>query len=77
MLVGGGAILTTPNLVYGVTTRPWILLAIQSLGGIGFAMVTVATVDLADGIAALGFGGAALGLLVSADGRSGENQPTA
>lgn len=122
LLVGGGAILVIPNLVYGVTTRPWILLAVQSLGGIGFAMVTVATVDLAHdiaaervtstaqtllngfgfslggaagqivagtlydavgimdmyvGIAIIGFAGAALGLVVSADGRSGENQPTA
>lgn len=122
LLVGGGAILVIPNLVYGVTTWPWMLLAVQSLGGIGFAMVTVATVDLAHdiaaervtstaqtlltgfgfglggaagqivagtlydavgimdmyvGIAVLGFVGAAIGLLVSADGRSGETQPTA
>ena len=116
LLVGGGAILVIPNLVYGVTTRPWILLAVQSLGGIGFAMITVATVDLAHdiaaervtstaqtllngfgfsfggavgqivagtlydavgimnmyvGIAIIGFAGAALGLVVSADSRSG------
>ncbi|WP_164974690.1 MFS transporter [Halegenticoccus tardaugens] len=122
LLVGGGVILSIPNLIYGVTTQPWILLAVQSLGGIGFAMVTVTTVDLAHdiaaervtstaqtvlngigfglggaagqivsgtlydavgimdmyvGIAVLGFAGAALGLLVSADGRTGENQPTA
>ncbi|WP_129115472.1 MFS transporter [Halegenticoccus tardaugens] len=121
LLVGGGVALVIPNLAYGVTTRPWVLLAVQSLGGIGFAMVTVATVDLAYdiaadrvtstaqtlltgfgfglggavgqivagtlydavgimdmyvGIAVLGFAGAALGLVVSSDGRSGKNQPT-
>ena len=121
LLVAGGALLTIPNLVYGLTTNPVALLAIQSFGGVGFAMVTVATVDLANdiaaervtstaqtlldgfgfslggaagqivagtlfdvvgimdmyiGIAVLGFAGAALGLAVSADDRSGKNQPT-
>lgn len=121
LLVAGGVILVIPNLVYGITTRPWILLAIQSLGGIGFAMVTVSTVELAHdiaadrvtstaqtllagfgfglggavgqivagtlydvvgimdmyvGIAVIGFAGAAVGLLISADGRSGQHQST-
>lgn len=121
LLVVGGVVLTIPNLVYGLTTNPVVLLAIQSFGGIGFALVTVATVDLAHGIAAervtstaqtllnafgfglggaagqivagmlfdavglmdmyvgiavLGFVGAALGLLISGDGHSGDTQPT-
>lgn len=112
LLVLGGAILAVPNLVYGVASNPWALLAVQSLGGVGFAMASVAAVDLTDaaakesvsataqtlltgvgyglggavgqvvagtlldavgirqmyvGIAALGFLGAAVGLLVASD----------
>ncbi|MCU4719659.1 MFS transporter [Halapricum hydrolyticum] len=122
LLVGGGVIVVIPNLVYGLTTQPVILLAIQSLGGIGFAMVSVAAVDLAHeisaervtstaqslltglgyglgaaagqivagtlldavgimdmyvGISVLGFLGAAVGLLVSTDSRSGKPRQTA
>lgn len=52
LLVVGGVLLVLPNLVYGLTTIPWVLLAIQALGGIGFAVTSVATVDLAADIAA-------------------------
>lgn len=52
LLVWGGVIVVIPNLVYGLTTQPVVLLAIQSLGGIGFAMVSVAAVDLAHEISA-------------------------
>ena len=79
LLVGGGFIVVIPNLVYGLTTQPVILLTIQSLGGIGFAMVSVAAVDLAHEISAervtstaqslltgLGYGlGAATGQIVA------------
>jgi MFS transporter, PPP family, 3-phenylpropionic acid transporter len=122
LLVVGGVIVVIPNLVYGVTTQPWVLLAVQSLGGIGFAMSSVAAVEIVDGIAAervtstaqtlltgvgyglggaagqivagtlydaigimdmyvgiaiLGFVGAAVGLLVSADRRPDESRPAA
>lgn len=52
LLVAGGVILSVPNLVYGLTTEPWVLLAVQSLGGVGFAMASVAAVDLAHDAAA-------------------------
>lgn len=120
LLVVGGVIVVIPNFVYGVTTQPVVLLAVQSLGGIGFAMSSVAAVELVDdiaaervtstaqtllagfgyglggaagqivagtlfdvvgimdmyvGIAAIGFAGAAVGLLISANGGPGESQP--
>lgn len=52
LLVIGGVIVVIPNVIYGVTTQPWVLLAVQSLGGIGFAMSSVAAVEIVDGIAA-------------------------
>lgn len=52
LLVVGGVVVVLPNLVYGVTSQPWILLAVQSLGGIGFAMSSVAAVELVDDVAA-------------------------
>lgn len=79
LLVGGGIVVVIPNLVYGLTTQPVVLLAIQSLGGVGFAMISVAAVDIAHEISAervtstaqslltgLGYGlGAATGQIVA------------
>jgi|GEM_PF-751854 len=79
LLVVGGVVGVTPNLVYGLTTHPVALLAVQSMGGVGFALLTVAAVNLVHAVAsdrvnataqsllsALGLGlGGALGQIVA------------
>jgi PPP family 3-phenylpropionic acid transporter len=45
-LVVGGAAVTLPNLVYGLTARPWAVVAVQAVGGIGYGLYYVASVEL-------------------------------
>ncbi|HET7324780.1 MAG TPA: MFS transporter [Halococcus sp.] len=51
LLVVGGTAVVIPNLVYGITTQPWAILAVQLLGGIGFALLTLAAVNLVHTVA--------------------------
>lgn len=45
VLVAGGAAVTLPNLVYGLTTRPWAVVAVQAVGGLGYGLYYVASVE--------------------------------
>jgi PPP family 3-phenylpropionic acid transporter len=45
-LVLGGAAVTVPNLVYGLTADPWVVVAVQTVGGLGYGLYYVAAVNL-------------------------------
>jgi len=51
LLAGGGVALVAPNLVYGLTTAPAAILAVQVAGGVGYALFTLAAVELAYAVA--------------------------
>jgi len=45
-LVVGGVAAALPNLVYGLTAQPWAIVAVQTAGGLGYALFYVAVVNL-------------------------------
>ncbi|MGA9402451.1 MFS transporter [Haladaptatus sp.] len=52
LLVVGGTMVGVPNVVYGVTTDPLLILAVQAFGGIGFALLSLGAVNLVHAVAA-------------------------
>ncbi len=52
LLVVGGVLVEIPNVVYGLTTNPLPILAVQVFGGIGFALLSLGTVNLVHAVAA-------------------------
>ena len=52
LFVVGGAMAAIPNVVYGMTTNPLPILAVQTFAGIGFALLSLGSVNLVHAVAA-------------------------
>ena len=51
LFVVGGAMAAMPNVVYGMTTNPLPILAVQTFAGLGFTLLSLGSVNLVHAVA--------------------------
>ncbi|MFB6138991.1 MAG: MFS transporter [Halosimplex sp.] len=51
-LVAGGAGVALPQVVYGLTSAPWAIVAVQVVGGLGYGLFNLAVVNIVFAVAA-------------------------